>query len=417
MERKWIFGNAELHSSKRFLASLIFCVGLSCGISEVSAQEEDVENLQVDLNTHASSESLLNSDQVFLPQSMAALGDSISAGLFANFSRKNANLPWIETWFVLRSLSAATIWQLKGLEKKDFAWSAGYNTHGKVLTHARRLAALDPSRSLKVMNVAHSGDTVLDILSEQLPKLNAASQKNLGQAYPDYVTILVGANDICAKDMTDTTSVQDFHDRLDKVVSEILEKSPRTKVMLSSLPNIDRLRKVAWGARLWGWGALKKCEDVWNLVKLCPTLTTIEDPIVRDAVKQRVDDFNLVARDVADRHNQDHAGRIRFTEETFKVAFTADHLSMDCFHPNPSGQNELSRATFSSSWWPTDGKFDSELLAKMHLKTKCDSEHSREAAGSASRSNSYRMSSECWKYFYRTPDEDKNIGSIKYYKD
>lgn len=349
-----------------------------------------------------------------LPSSMGALGDSISAGLLANFSRETANKPSVEAWFVMRSLVAAAIFQLKGLEKKDLSWSAGYGASGLVLSHARRLAALDSSRTLKTFNVAHSGDTVQDILDIQLPKLNGLSRNKLGQEYPDYVTILIGANDVCDASMAGVTSVQDYYDRLDKVVHDVLSRSPRSKIMLSSLPNIESLRQVALGARLWGWGAFEKCEDVWNAIKLCPTLTTISDPAIREQVKQRVDDYNLAARDIVERYTKSMGDRIRYGDGTFKVQFGKDHLSMDCFHPNPAGQNILSKVTFNSSWWPTSGHFDDDLKARMSMKMRCEGERAMEESSLHSNMPQL-MSRQCWDWFHHTPQAQKEIGSVKYY--
>jgi len=353
--------------------------------------------------------------EVGLPESMGAMGDSITAGFFANFSRRNANLAWVETWFIVRSLTAGALFQLDGLERKDLSWSVGHNKTGQVLSHARRLAALDPSHELKVYNAAVSGDEVNDVLTAQLPRLNQFARSKLGQEYPDFVTIFIGANDVCADSMEGTTSVQDFYNRLDRIVGEIVSKSPRSRVLVSGLPDIESLRRVAHGARLWGWGPLKTCDDVWNLAKVCPTLTTISDPVVREQVKQRVDDYNLAMQDVVERHNATAGDRIHFVADTFAIPFNKDHLSMDCFHPNASGQNLISEVTFKHTWWPTSHHFDTELKQKMAMKSRCEMELKRAEMALESQSEPAPMSETCWQWF-KKPESSRTIGRVKYFK-
>lgn len=53
---------------------------------------------------------------------------------------------------------------------------------------ARELTAADPSLSLQVRVIAHSGDRVGDVVSDQLPKVKAIA--------PDFVVVSIGANDV-----------------------------------------------------------------------------------------------------------------------------------------------------------------------------------------------------------------------------
>ena len=252
---------------------------------------------------------------------------------------------------VLRLLAFGVTKEKEVLEFRNLSWSTGMDSRLRVISHARRLASLDKKRSLKVLNAAVSGDEVLDVLDGQLPRLQQWSRENLNQEAPDYVTVLIGANDVCA-DITDhMTPTDTFHNRIEDVVGQILAKSPKTHVLVSSLPNIEKLRGVAKEAKDFGWKPVKTCEDVWKIVKLCPTITTLSDPEERRKVGDRVNDYNNAMSDVVEKMAKNYGDRVRYSKSTFDVQFTADDLAIDCFHPNSSGQAKLSAATWKDSWW------------------------------------------------------------------
>ena len=66
---------------------------------------------------------------------------------------------------------------------------------------------------------------------------------------------------------------------------------------------------------------------------------------------QRVRDYNYALRDLAETRARDFGDRVRFSEGAYGNNFTADDVSVDCFHPNPEGQNKIAESTWHGNWW------------------------------------------------------------------
>ena len=286
-----------------------------------------------------------------IPNSMAALGDSMTAGALAGFSRQNANLPWLQSMLVIKGLMFGITGKTRYFERRDLSWATGSNPGTVTKSHARRIASLPRAEKLKVYNAAVSGTSIEDVLLDQVPDMFEWSFKKLNKPAPDYVTVLIGANDACAKRASEMTTVSSYHLKMESIVHQVLVRSPTSRILLANLPNIEKLRTVAKDAKLIGWGPLKKCKDLWKLTKMCPTLTLIDDPTEREIVSQRIKDYNQVMVDVANRAREEYGDRIRVSNKIYNTAFTADHLAVDCFHPNATGQDLMSRVTWDDAWW------------------------------------------------------------------
>ena len=120
-------------------------------------------------------------------------------------------------------------------------WSTGVDPN--VQSHWRRITELSNNKVIQY-NAAISGAVTKNLVKE-LKALNEWSKKNLNQSYPDYVTLFIGGNDVCMhvpSTKSKPTPAKDFGKNVENIVKEILGKSPKTKVMMVSLPN---LRTVA----------------------------------------------------------------------------------------------------------------------------------------------------------------------------
>ena len=301
-------------------------------------------------------------ERVDLPKSMGALGDSMSAGALADFQRKNFKMPWTELRLLVKLVRFGATKDVRKMEARDLSWAGGYDEKQRVYSHSYRLskmAGLDSQ--MPTANVAVSGDESKDIW-DQTGRLNDWAESNLNQAYPDYVTLMIGPNDICAETASDMVKTRDYHANIAKSVDEILAQSPNTRILLNSVPNIERLREVAHDKKL---HVGLTCEKMWKTLKLCPTLTTVDDPGEREKVGQQVIDYNNVLRDIAETRAQSHGDRIRVSRAAYGVDFTENDLSIDCFHPNEFGQEKLAQVSFEDSWW-------GERWAPIKIKLKED---------------------------------------------
>lgn len=280
-----------------------------------------------------------------LIRSMGVLGDSISAGFLSKHSRGNPSS--LQTGFLLQQLINSR-WMKgasKAFETPETSWAGGFKQNDGVESHFKKLSRLNLSSPIKLHNAAVSGAESNDVLVDQIRDLQTWSRNNLKQESPDYVTLLVGANDICAKNISEMIPVQDFERNIALIIERTVGKSPRTTLLLSSLPNIENLRKVALNARVFKDKPLT-CGDLWKSLKICPTLTTLEGPD-RLAVKERVEQYNLALATLSAEYNKLYPNQIIYSSALYETEFTENHLSVDCFHPNAKGHALISEKT-----WP-----------------------------------------------------------------
>lgn len=242
------------------------------------------------------------------PNSMAALGDSITRAF------NTGVLPFTD-------------------EERN-SWSTG--TSESVGSHYLRILAQEQAVLGRNHNEARSGARVDDLLAQA----RAANEDVVS-----YITILIGANDVCASSVDAMTSVSAFRDAFDEAMRTLSAGSPRARILVLSIPNVYRLwallRDSFW-ARL-----------AWRVLHVCRSL--LEDPRSSDAddvrrrreVRRRTRDFNEQLEEVCA-----HYIHCRFDDRAvFADSFTpADVSSRDFFHPSIEGQERLARVTWSATF-------------------------------------------------------------------
>jgi lysophospholipase L1-like esterase len=240
-----------------------------------------------------------------LPTSMAALGDSISQGTDScGYKDCPAN-----------------------------SWSTG--TSASVNSHASRL------RAAGATGLVANNDSVAGVKAAALlGQAQKAVSQNVG-----YVTIQIGANDACTSTVAGMTPVATYEAQVSQAVSLIATSLPTAKIYVTSIPNLKtmwNLSKGKVGARL-----------IWSLGKVCqsmlanPTSTATADNLRRDAVQQRVTDYNAALARVclSVGSNCTFDGNVVAT-----YAFTASQISTyDYFHPSVAGQAKLAEITWAKS--------------------------------------------------------------------
>lgn len=334
-----------------------------------------------------------------LPHSMAALGDSMTAAALANLRRQDAIQPWFQAYFVGEGLNwtllTSTFGSERGMtviDRRHLSWATGLDPYHRMTSHGSRLRYL-AGGDLEIANFAVSGaalghrdDDPGNMYETQLPKLFEWSRNELHQEAPDYVVVLIGANDICEKTTADMTPVNVYEQRITDTVDQLTARSPNTRVLLTALPNIEALRSVALDKRLMP-PMLSKCQDAWNLVyrDACHTLTLEADPAERAKVAERVRAYNSVLQKVADTKSAAIGDRVRYAGATYEAAFTPDMLAVDCFHPNYQGQDVISQASWSSSWWTKEWKSKEKVyeadLAREQRQKACEARRAANPKG------------------------------------
>ncbi len=283
-----------------------------------------------------------------MPQSIGALGDSMTAGALANYRRQESYLPWVLLGLLSDALQYGATRSVRSIEQPKLSWATGSSRLIRSMpSHYNRLASMVPHK-IHSYNASLSGAESQDVLDDQLEEMRGWSRRSVGQDFPDYVSLLIGANDLCAKSPDQMVQTVDYYANVEAVVGEILDASPNSKVVISSLPNVVKLREVAKNAR--DFLALR-CEQVWKKVKLCPTLTTLGDPESREKLQNRLDQYNEALQEIVREQRERHGDRVRYAKHVYQEDFTSRELSVDCFHPNKEGQARLAESTFRDTWW------------------------------------------------------------------
>lgn len=221
------------------------------------------------------------------------------------------------------------------VDNPSASWSTG--TNSTVRSHYTRLLALQPLISGHAYNDAKSGAKMVDLAGQMT---TAAGQR------VDYVTVLMGGNDVCTSSESTMTSVTNFRAQFTSAMNVITTKSPSTLVYVVSIPNVYQL-----------WNVLKSngtARAVWWTFGVCqsmlanPESTAQADVDRRARVLQRDVDFNSALAQVCALYTQ-----CRFDgNAVFNTTFTAaDITTRDYFHPSVSGQAKLASVSWNAGYW------------------------------------------------------------------
>jgi lysophospholipase L1-like esterase len=238
-----------------------------------------------------------------LPNSMAALGDSITAGVGS----------CLAPGACLRN-----------------SWATGDGT--LVNSHYKRILAANPAIRGHATNLAVPGARVADLADQ------------VGRAVglrPDYVTILIGANDACRPTIGDMTSKAKFQAEFAAALTALKAGLPGTRVLVVSIPDIYRVWESAHTRH--------SAQQVWAL-GVCPSLlanptsTTPADVARRQRFRDQIDAYDSVLAAVCAQYGP----KCRYDKGTVHgTPFGIAQLSLlDYFHPNEEGQGQLANLTY-----------------------------------------------------------------------
>lgn len=241
-----------------------------------------------------------------LPRSMAAIGDSMT--------------------------QAADVCCFYGDHPAN-SWSTGSASWDGVNSHYERIRALKGAISGRAYNDSVSG--------ARMSAAPAQAAKAVAQG-AEYVTILMGANDVCTSSPSTMTSVDTFRQQYRNALATLDAGLPRRgHVFVASIPDIYQLWHVYQGSAT--------ARFVWDVADICQSmLSPYRTEADRQAVRQRNIDFNAVLQQECSSY-----AWCRFDgNAVFQYEFSRSHVStLDYFHPSLSGQAELAKLTWAHSWW------------------------------------------------------------------
>jgi lysophospholipase L1-like esterase len=212
------------------------------------------------------------------------------------------------------------------------SWSTGGSSWGGVTSHFERIRTAN--RGVTAFNDSVAGARMGDAPGQAT---RAVQQR------AEYVTILMGANDLCTSSPSTMTSAATFRAQFEETM-RILEGLPAgSHVFVGSIPNVYRLWQVLRGNAL--------AQSVWFLARICQSvLSPTNTEAARQQVVQRELAFNAILAEVCGRY-----ANCRFDNNgIYNFDFQASQVStLDYFHPSLAGQAVLARMTWAASWWPS----------------------------------------------------------------
>ncbi len=200
------------------------------------------------------------------------------------------------------------------------SWSTGYASWDPVVSHYERILAVKPAIYGHNYNDSASGAQMSDAPGQ--------AAKAVGQQ-ARYVTILMGANDLCTSSTATMTPVDTFRAQFQQTLATLEAGLPGSAhIFVSSIPNVYHL----WEIYHTSWLA----EFVWSTGNICQSLLSSSGTDAdRQAVRDREAAFNLVLAQECTKY-----ANCRFDGyAVFNYAFTKSQVStLDYFHPSLSGQ-------------------------------------------------------------------------------
>ena len=214
------------------------------------------------------------------------------------------------------------------IANRKYSWSTGNSR--RVASHFNKLKDLLLTKVVDRKNVAKSRSTSFDLV-KQLDKVS----------FPriDYLTILIGANDVCDWRGDYHRDLARFKDNVSAIITAVIAQNERVKIIIPAVPDMYHLYEIG----------KERCQFKWNVLGICPRLlnsrrTTAE----RQDFRERLVDANQALAELADAHRDN----IRYIGELFDFRFTIEHTSsIDCFHPSVAGQGVLADITWKHGWF------------------------------------------------------------------
>lgn len=242
------------------------------------------------------------------PNSMAATGDSITKA-FNTCARAFADCP-------------------------ANSWATG--TNAAVDSIYARILAANPAIAGNAFNDARSGSA-----SAALPGQVTTA---IGQGV-EYVTIAIGANDICGINEAGMTTVADFQSNVQTAIDLLRTNLPAARISVASIPNVHYLWKLLHTdpAAVTTWDSLDVCQSMLAN----PTSTTRADAARRNRVLTRIVALNGALATVCAGYAQ-----CRYDDDAgFDYRFTASQISTrDYFHANVAGQTAIAELQWGATW-------------------------------------------------------------------
>ena len=244
-----------------------------------------------------------------VPDSMAGLGDSITQAMDADgIPAHFGDQPW-------------------------YSWTTGDSS--AVESHYFRIRHSWSPITGHNYNDAVSG--------AKMAALNGQAQTAVSQTV-EYVTILMGANDVCTSTEGTMTTVDAFRTQFHQAMDTLTGGLSNARIFVASIPDIYQLWVILHDnpTAVTAWGTI-----ICQSLLVNPTSHNQTDEDRRLRIRQRNIDFNTVLSEVCALHPQ-----CRFDNNAiFDGGLEASQVStLDYFHPSITGQANIASVTWDATY-------------------------------------------------------------------
>jgi lysophospholipase L1-like esterase len=245
---------------------------------------------------------------------MAAVGDSITAATDVGWCCVNPNG-----------------------SNPQYSWSTGSNVH--VNSHAQRITELRGRTPIFATDLAKPGADSANLDGQ----LAAAASALPGGHGVDYVTVLMGGNDLCVSSVADMTDPGVFETRVHQALAHFFARNPTGRMLLTSIPNAYRLWQLERHNPL--------AELIWNTFDVCPTMLSLNNT---EAQRQQFVQLELVFNQKLAQVCSQFAQCRWDNNAVYNAVFsTGDVSPVDFYHPSMAGQRLLAAVTWKAGYWAT----------------------------------------------------------------
>ncbi|MBI3298468.1 MAG: hypothetical protein HYZ75_09915 [Elusimicrobia bacterium] len=278
---------------------------------------------------------------------MAAMGDSISAALFAGTSLDDSTA----TVTVDEVTASWRGWSF--FERKDtLSWSSGKDINSHYMRLRDYLKSTE-GLELEVINTAATGNRAEDLLG-QARQVADAMRSGEYRALK-YVTLMVGANDVCSGETAEGTPSGVMRGSI-KAALAVLAAVPQqepVRVLVSGIPNVPTVSSFRNEGIMLGL----TCGGLWVRAGICDGMLGWSN---ESELHQRVDIVrgrnDVIKQAVAEAALENPNLKLHYTERIFNQTYVTTDMAVDCFHPNERSQRRIAEELWKEQVWfpPTE---------------------------------------------------------------
>jgi lysophospholipase L1-like esterase len=213
-------------------------------------------------------------------------------------------------------------------DNAEHSWATGDSDSSHLQRLRRRFTELD----VRAVNTAFNGARAADLRGQV---------DRLVQSEPDYVTMMIGANDL-VRWLTGEYGVMldQYVDDVRGAIKRLVDVNPRVMIVLSAVPDQSQVLDLIGNRQ----GALERAAAYLNTVAGAAFAK-----LMVGIYKERSVRLNRALADVAQRHS----GNVRFCGGIATARFSGEHLSpIDSYHPSVQGQQLLAKLTWNEGFFP-----------------------------------------------------------------